>query len=175
MCVRVRACAHTRLSACAREGPLPRSELFPPLPPHPGPTLPALGLPKCLGACLAPRQAAHPACMGCSRHRRGRAEHWCSARKTEAPLGTLRPVRAGPRPPPRHRGAESGLCAPFLPFLTCWCLFSHVCSRFAAGLPSAHVGEPALRVPHGLQGVGPQPLGGERGTPVASASVRGAA
>ena len=74
VCPRVPTCAHIRVSACAREGPPRRSEPSPPLPPHPGPTLPALGLPKCLGACLAPHQAAHPACMGCSRRRRGRAE-----------------------------------------------------------------------------------------------------
>lgn len=158
-CACVRACTRARVSACAREGPLPRLE-----PSLPGPTLPTLGLPKCLGACLCPRQAARPACVGCSGGRRGRMEHWRSARKPGASLGILPSVRAvlGLR-----RATESVLCAPFLPFLTCWCLFFYVCSRFAAGLPSAHVGEPVFRVPPGLRG--------ERSTPVASASVRGAA
>lgn len=100
--------------ACACAGPLPHSEPSP----LPRPTLPVLGLPKCLGACLALRQAARPACVGRSPRSQGRVEHWRSARKTGAPLGTLR------------QGAElsSQASAPPPAVLTLL-VFSHVCSR----------------------------------------------
>ena len=83
MCVRVRA----RISACAR-GAQMCSE---PSPPAPGPTLPALGLPKCLGACPGPAPGRPRRLCGrlWAQARRRRADHWRSARKTGA-LGTLR-------------------------------------------------------------------------------------
>lgn len=77
-------------------------------------------------------------------------------------------------PPPRRRAVKSGLCAPFLQFLTCWC-----------SLMSAAVLQQARPQPtwvslafECLLGSGlsvHSPLGASMAPPVASASVHGAA
>lgn len=82
------ACARARISACARRAP---DVLGTVSPRPPGPPCPRWACPSAWEPVRALRQAAPAACVGGSGRRRGCADHWRSARKTGALLGTFRP------------------------------------------------------------------------------------
>lgn len=156
-CVRVR----TPGSVPVRDGPLMCSG---PSPPAPGPTLPALGLPKCLGACPGPAPGRPRRLCGRLRAQARVRRPLAQRQENGSPARNLSPVRAGPRPPPRR------LATPLRPLPA-------VLNLLVCALTSAAV----------LQQARPQPTlvslrfeclpgsGALVRSPVASASVRGVA